>query len=86
MLRVIDAGGAVKCHGDSRVDEELAACKTLAKKQASINRSRTIRHVADELGASARHDIDGPPGQSLGQAGMMAKALHAATMTTQRLG
>ena len=50
----------MKWHGDSRVDEELAACKTLAKKQASISRSRTIRHVADELGASARHAVEGP--------------------------
>ena len=64
----------------------LAACKTLAKKQASINRSRTIRHVADELGASVGHAVAGPPACISWQHGMMAKALHEATMTTQRLG
>ena len=65
---------------------ELASCKdTSKKKQASINRSRTIRHVADALGASVGHAIEGPPACISWQHGMMAKALHARTMTTPRL-
>ena len=44
----------------------LAACKDTSKKeQASINRSRTIRHVADALGASVGHAVEGPPGHLL---------------------
>ena len=65
----------------------LAACKDTSKKeQASINRSRTIRHVADELGASVGHAVEGPPACISWQHGTTAKALHEATMTTQRLG
>ena len=76
---------AIKTRAGDELERLLAACKTLAKK-ARVDKpvAQPSNDVADELGASVRHAVEGRLGISWA-AGMMAKALHAATMTTQRL-